>query len=867
MKKAISILLLLVMAISLCSTGFAAESTNSAERKVYEETTLGGPIRSVDALVVEFGVEDGKNMMYTVLASRPTATFVAYNLDDKKLEVSLPLQADEKSYTKNSWYIRKGPDGNIYIVPHGYILLYRYNTTTKKLESSGTKPLEGMTAAYGLSFDEEGNIYFGTYPTPNLYRFDKNLKLDKVYENVFPGEKYVMSMVYYDGKIYAGGQAPGTSFISVDVESGEISELKQPTETYGDEMKISSYYMMDIVEHYIFCNVKTEARTTETIVYDIEKGDWVYRHPRAFGYFLPPYKGDGKTYMLAEIPGSENKETGIIEIDLETFSEKDMGTPYYGNLVGCAWLELKDRPDLPGESLVTFSRSQQKLIAFNFEAKKTVVLDEYDLPSVASHIQHLESGLGDTLLMGSYMGDALSVYDPDTGEIVKYKGVQSEVIKRYGSKAYMGGYTQAVLYEYDLEKAPSDENPKLLGSLGTYNQDRIFDLCVIDENLIAVGTYPRSGYDTGGIGIYDRRTGEFTFYDNLFPGQSIDGLAYKDGILYGCTSIYVPVKPYTAEKAYVFAFDMEKREVVKQVEVKIEGAEESNKLYGDIEIGPDGNLWGVTTGAVFCLDPETLETKKSVIGDKMYYDRKTMSTVAQLRFSEDGMLYTVLNGFLTIVDPETMDFYNTRKSAQYFAFGGDGNIYYTGWSTYGNMLKKVKISQLTPAEYDNLENALGDGFLVQKFSNASYVGKEARYISKEDPSITPKIDNGTMLVPDAFLANALGAKLERSENGAQVVFTAEQGTVTVEISSSDVLVNGKKVSVGSKGLCEDTMTWVPLRAICEAMGLTVSAGPGGVVAVTSQCDELSDTLMANARTFIEEDVTAALDGNYMIPEF
>ena len=207
-------------------------------------------------------------------------------------------------------------------MPHGYILLYRYNTTTKKLESSGTKPLEGMTAAYGLSFDEEGNIYFGTYPTPNLYRFDKNLKLDKVYENVFPGEKYVMSMVYYDGKIYAGGQAPGTSFISVDVESGEISELKQPTETYGDEMKISSYYMMDIVEHYIFCNVKTEARTTETIVYDIEKGDWVYRHPRAFGYFLPPYKGDGRPICWQRFPVLRIRKPELLKLIWKPFPKR-----------------------------------------------------------------------------------------------------------------------------------------------------------------------------------------------------------------------------------------------------------------------------------------------------------------------------------------------------------------------------------------------------------------------------------------------------------------------------------------------------------------------------------------------------------------
>lgn len=864
MKKRKKVLcVVLTVALFLCAMSVSTGAQGGGRRidkEFQEEIALGGPMGIIDAVACEFGVEDGKHMMYIVEASRPTATFFVYNLDEKKVERSIPLQAGAGAYTKTAWYIKKGPDGNIYILPHGYILLYRYHTVTKQLESSGTTPIAGMTAGYGLVFDEEGNIYFGTFPTPNIYQCDKDLNIVREYSNVFPGERYVMSMTYYNGKIYAGGQAPTTGFVSLDVNTGEVTRLKQPEESYPGT-KVVNYYMMDHIGNLIFCTTKNEDRSSYCLIYDADKGDWVRQFPRGYGFWLPPYQGDGKTYLLTAPAGAPISEVGLYEVDLETLEAVNTETYYYDNLVGSTWMEVPGHPELPGESLITFSRNSQSLVALNMQSKQTVVLREYDLPSVSAHIQHIELGLNNTLLMGSYMGEYMAVYDPKTGEKVKYRSNQSESIKRYGNTAYLGGYTQATLYEYDLTQPPSDTNPVLLGSLGDKNQDRIFDICRIDDNLIAVGAYPRSGFDTGGIGIYDKRTGQFDFYGDLFPGQSVDGLAYKDGILYGATSTFVPVKPYPANEAYIFAFDVAQRKVTLSKPVQIDGTSAPNKTLGDIEIGPDGNLWGISSGAVFCLDPVTLNTIKSVVADKMYYERKTMSTMAQLEFDKDGVLYAVCNGYLIILDPETMEFNHTKRSMQYFVLGDDGNLYHSGWSSDGFNLYKLVMTGLNSQDAAMIQKTIGNGILMKLDSGAAYANQKAVRIDSSNPKVTAKEKNGRTLVPVRFIAENIGAKVDWDEEAQTVTIVKGKDRIKVTLGESKLTRNGKEIALDTAAITENDRTLLPLRAICEALGKFVFWDDRGLIVITDKENAVTaenETLIQTLLHFIETDVPAML---------
>ena len=83
MKKisGISRLLMLVLALSVISSSFlvyADEKPSVLDRHIYESVYLGEPLTREDILHCAYSVVDGKQMMYTTLASRPTATFIAY---------------------------------------------------------------------------------------------------------------------------------------------------------------------------------------------------------------------------------------------------------------------------------------------------------------------------------------------------------------------------------------------------------------------------------------------------------------------------------------------------------------------------------------------------------------------------------------------------------------------------------------------------------------------------------------------------------------------------------------------------------------------------------------------------------------------
>jgi len=862
-SRFISLTLIICVLLSVFSV-FAEEKPPLLDRYIYPSTYLGEPLKREDILNCAYNVIDGKYMMYTTLASRPTATFVAYNLTDRRVEYSKSLEIASGYYTKTSWSHRIGADGCIYLVPHGYISLFKYNPYTKEMSDSGSV-IDGLTAAYGVCFDEEGNTYFGGFPKPNIYKFNSKLELVKEYPNVFPGEKYIMSMGCYGGKLYAGGQDNGTDFRSVDIKTGEITVMPDPLEKYGIEGKIAAYYMMDQIDNLLFCTVKLEAGMYYLFIFDAEKEEWVFSYRRAYGHYMSPVR-DGKVYFIAEPPGATDASVdniGLVSLDLKTFETKDTGVKYYGNNTGSIWMNIPGNADLPGESLVFFSRSHNSLIALNLETKKSVLLD-YDLPSVGVTIQDMENGLGNRILMGSYMGDELVSYNPDNGEQVKYVATQTETIKLHGDYAYAGCYTQGVLYEYNLKEEPSASNPKVLSNLSKYHQERIFDMCIAEDRYIVMGTYPNKGYTDGGIAIYDKETGKLDFYDDVVPGQSIDALCYKDGIIYGGSCIYINASPLPCDEAYVFAFDLEKREVIKKTAVKIPGSSIKNKVMGDMEIGPDGNIWGVTTGAIFCLDPETLETKKSVIADTMYDSRRTMSKIAAMYWDENGYLYTVCNGWLILLDPDTMEFINTRVSMQYFVIGGDGNIYYNGWSTNGSMMYKLTVSALTKSELNNVKGAVSEGLFMKSGSGAVINSGEPGFIDINNKEITPIIHNGHIMVPLRYVGEALGGTVAWSDKAQAAVVRIGKLAMKAVIGESEICVNGKKSPVNVPFMNIGGKTYIEAAAFCNAFGRNFYEGPDGFFAITPAGSPFvcEGELLHDVLTYFNEDVPSLASGNF-----
>lgn len=854
----------LVIGILISAIPVMAEKPPLLDRYIYPSTYLGEPLKREDILNCAYSVINGKVMMYTTLASRPTATFVAYNLTDRKLDYYQPLEIASGYHTKTSWSHRIGSDGCVYLVPHGYISLFKYNPYTREMTDSGSV-IDGLNAAYGVCFDDEGNIYFGGFPKPNIYKFNKKLELVKEYPNIFPGEKYIMSMGCYGGKLYAGGQDNGTDFRSIDIATGKVTVMADPLEKYGISDKIAAYYMMDQIDNLLFCTVKVETGMYYLFIFDAAKEEWVFSYRRAYGHYMSPVK-DGKVYFIGEPPGATDTSTaniGLVSLDLETFETKDTGVKYYGNNTGSIWMEIPGNKDLPGESLVFFSRTDNALVALNTESKKTVKLD-YELPAIGVTIQDMENGLGNRILMGSYMGDELVSYNPDNGEQVKYVATQTETIKLHGNYAYAGCYTQGVLYEYNLTQPPSASNPKTLCNLSQFHQERIFDMCIAEDRYVIMGTYPNKGYTNGGIAIYDMQTRKLDFYDDVVPGQSIDALAYKDGVVYGGSCIYINAAPLPCDEAYLFSFDLEKRKVIKKVPLKIPGVTIKNKVTGDMEIGPDGEIWCVSTGAIFSVDPETLEVKKSVIADTMYDTRRTMSKIAAMYWDENGYLYTVCNGWFILLDPDTMKFTNTRVSMQYFIIGGDGNIYYNGWSSNGSQMSKLTISALTKKQAESARAAVSEGLFMQVGNCGASIDGKPVLLDTDDRNVTPIEKDGHVLIPLRFAGEILGGKVAWSEATQIAVVRIGKKALKASVGSREVCIGGKKHMMDVPLEKIGGRTYIQADAFCKAFDKSFYEGPDGFLGITPDGSPFvcEGELLENTVKYLKMDVPSLASGNF-----
>lgn len=304
----------------------------------------------------------------------------------------------------------------------------------------------------------------------------------------------------------------------------------------------------------------------------------------------------------------------------------------------------------------------------------------------------------------------MSVYNPFAKELeVNIPSfAQPEGIGFLNNKVYFGTYVGAIMYSYDpLKPVDLNNNPNFEYDIGD-QQDRPFAITSGDDKLF-IGTVPDYGVLGGVLAIYDEKADKWSQYRNIVQDQSIIGLAYKDGKLYGSTSVWggLGIEPKAAE-AKIFVWDVETGKKIDEFTPEIPGIDETPKMIGELSFGPDGNLWGAVDGTIFAMDPETKEIVKSkVIRPSLYNSSKWFPY--RLQWAPDGMLYTTLSRKLIAIDPETLayqviveDFMNNMT------IGEDGSIFYA----LGSELFQIAI----PETDATLKSIKVDGKLLTGFS-------------------------------------------------------------------------------------------------------------------------------------------------------
>ncbi|MGW0479602.1 outer membrane protein assembly factor BamB family protein [Nonomuraea sp. NPDC003214] len=543
-----------------------------------------------------------------------------------------------------AWAVDATPDGSVYAGTYGDGRLYRW-TPGGGVTDLG-RPIASENFIWSVAAGEGATVYGGTYPGGRLFAYDPATGV-RDYGKLSPSHSYVRSVSYADGKIYAGTENPAALF-EIDAASGAVRRLPAPP---GIDLTDRWAYDVDVEAGYLYVRLGS-AFPAPLHVWDIAAGAWVDALETAHGLDVSPPDDEGRVYFV--------KAGELVRYDPRTKTVTPTGMPFVGrvaNTRGIGWAEL-GLPDYPGKSLVgllwrgMMFRYNPQTGAKSF-VQSGIKGEPIDVTAIAD-------GPDGRVYTGGFLNGGFAALDPGTGEREEFHTFsQTEALATHRGKLYVGAYPDARLYAYDPalpwnspEYSPSPEpgpapNPARLADFAADKQIRPRALTSAGKYL-AVGTMPDLGHLGGVLALWDPETGALKHAErDVVKDQSIVSLAYRDGVLYGGTSIYSgqsATEP-TQPEAKLFAWSVRHDKLLWEI-VPAPGKPAIPALTFDDR----GRLWGIAGGEVFGVN---VHARKVV-------DRLTLSASSssggQLAFNPaDRLLYGAHAGKEAFtLDPRTL---------------------------------------------------------------------------------------------------------------------------------------------------------------------------------------------------------------------
>ena len=811
---------------------FKSEKLNS--KKFMEAYSLGTPIEQVQTNHCVTGMEDGYNMLYTTSAGTP-AVFNVFNMDTKKLERTFKLTG-----CSSVWTHAVDQNGNVYMASQDKAFLFRYSPETKELENLGS--IMGQTACYDLNVDEKGNVYVGVFPMGTVIKYDIETKTFSAYDPPKADNKYIRSLGYYNGSLYAGTFGNGGELYRIDTKTGKSEKVEIPQrEGYTT---FSDLYEMTTVGKYLFIYAnRVEGTDPVMLIYDCEKKQFCEDYAlKSMAYFVSP-EYNGKTYFSAG---------GYLqEFDLETGKLNQTDMKFNLSQRGSGWMDLKEE-GYTGKTLVTITYSGVPFL-FNLEARKFRNMDEAQLSGSGVQIHNITSNTDfNKIFMSGYVAAKGSVYDPETNALTPFALGQAENMCGNENYMYFGVYPGGHVYRMGNPKqgeVPAAEKVFTIGE----DQDRPYNVMTADGKVF-FGTIPNYGKLGGALTIYDEATNTKEVYRNVVKDHSIVGLAYKDGKIYGSTCITpgLGIDP-VAKEATMFVFDVEKKQVIKEFTPNFpKDKVPSGKVQiGDLELGPDGLIWGAVRSYLFALDPDTLEIKKEVLLKPFQWGSGQYWRPIFLRFASDGTLYVSGEG-IHVVDIDTLEYINLKEysglSGELLALDKDDNVYTADGS---QLIKITAVKDPIPdAERPAVDELLKKAVTLKVGSSMAVANGTPKRIDPENSSVAPEVVDGRTLVPVRFISENMGGTVGWEEETQTVTIQIEGKNIAMKIGSTEMTVDGKAIALDVPAQTIDDRTMLPLRALCEqGLGREVYWNDSGLIVTGNGVSGIDDNLAANLNRY------------------
>lgn len=784
MKKTVSILLACVMVLASFAMVSAADSTLSTYEFGQPEK-LTQPIKATTLLNSICSMEDGKPILCTTASGDP-AKFNVFDLESGTL-----LRSFDIPVGRTFWTHQTDSKGNVYFAGFVGVNLYMYSPETKEVKDLGKVSTE--TAICQIAIDDQDNVFMSTYPNAKIVKWDPKAQKMMDLGNQLPGEKYIRALAYHDGYLYGGGAVIGTKFFKIDAKTMKKTIIPGPKLSSA----LKSYYACTVAGDKILIWCETESSGNEFAIFDTKTGKFEEQIiPAAHGPFAT-HEIDGYSYV--------STKNGVVSYELATGKITPLGWNFGTGFRGGSVVELKNNPDFPNKTFahVTYGGD---ISLIDFKTGKRVLFQN-KLDAVGTKLVGLKVLENGTVAYSGMMGPKAVGLDPNTlEEKFSFSMGQSTAIAEIDGKVYFGTYPSSALWEYDPAKEiKNNENPKQLYETASQGQSR--PMRIVDcGDKIAMSTIADYGKKEGAVVLYDKKTGKVDCYKNIIKNQSISGLTYKDGILYGASTIFgglggddVTLEP----SAKIFKMDVATGKLLTEVVPQFKEAKGAMKMAGDLVFGPDGLLWCTSDGLIFAMDPATLEVKKEK--DVKGYDWNRYSNrwdPYDMHFDENGMLYCVPRDTLVVMDPETMETKDVPLNGakpSHFDLGKDGYLYYFDV----DYAYRTKIPSSNTADNNVVLMLNSQKTLVKGTETALDV-----------PATTV---NDRTVVPVRFISESFGAKVDWNEAEQKVTITKDSTTITIVLGESKMVKNGTEIPLDTAAFTQNDRTLLPLRAVAEAL--------------------------------------------------
>ena len=640
----------------------APPESQPSDHADYTIRELGPAIFTTNVRTGEFGVDGEGNEVVYALSNGEPATF---SMVDPHTGEQLFAQTLDRY--ELGGFLTQADDGQVIFTARtgSYAGLFRFDPAAEEITELDVD-LQGQRVLYKGPIDDDGVIWFGTYPGARVMAYDTNVGELLDYGSVTDDAAYVFSVGVVGDEIWAG-TGPVPHLFRMDPETGETTEMFPP-----DHVMANTSWFIGLEQRGDYVFVRLSPRGSyDMAVYNLAEDRWL--DDVIEGTFDTPVTDviDNKVYFLVD-----DVLTGFDMETETTFSTGFEDTWLWEEMseaVGTYALTAVDGEDGP---VVTGINTDGQVWHYNVATQEGELVHADVLGSPAG-AHAMGVGPDGSTYMSAYLSSgAMSRIAPGGTEVEHIRGPkQGSAIIAHEDLLVVSTYPGAGVHVGEaMDEWRWSETEQILDLRRgePHFQDRIMALASM-EDRIAAGSVPDYGQVGGALTFVDPETGDFDFHRNVVEGQSIVTLDYHEGIVYGGTSIHGGIDSTPVGTAgEFFLWDVEAGE-----RISSEVVDENAAVINEVTVGPEGTVWGLTsTGVVFTADPATGQ-----IQDRIETGLATSNNWGRTTslYHHDGYVYGNAGNSMFRVDPESHEVdVIVDGGVRGSVVDGSGQIYFAG---------------------------------------------------------------------------------------------------------------------------------------------------------------------------------------------